>query len=152
MSEFVVNKDMFGRYARIKTDYNHAMHIYKIVSAFESNSYCNVPILHNSEPVLHDEILPVLNVIHCGIEETKIVRVAVKDCDIIPAVNEWISVKDRLPEEMKNVLAFGVEHNNNYCAWLNDGKWYYYKRIGEREEIFDDKITHWMQLPQPPEE
>ena len=40
MVEFVVNKDMFGRYCRIPTGMNGDTHIYKSVSRIDSNGYC----------------------------------------------------------------------------------------------------------------
>lgn len=83
MSEFKVSTDMFGKYAMIPTDFSAQEHIYKIVKVFESNTWCEVPIKYNSEPVLHNEMQTVLNVIHCGLDETKVVRVALKDCRIV---------------------------------------------------------------------
>lgn len=87
MSKFVVNEDMFGRYCRIKTDFSENMHIYKIVSLIESNNYCDVPLYWNSEPTSHKDMVPVLLVIHCGIDETKVQRVALSDCKVHPIAN-----------------------------------------------------------------
>lgn len=84
MSKFVVNEDMFGRYCEIKTDFSENMHTYKIVALIESNSYCDVPLYWNSEPTLHKDVVPVLLVIHCGIDETKVQRVALSDCEVQP--------------------------------------------------------------------
>ena len=90
MSEFVVNTDMFGQYVRIPTGYSRKPHIYKVVSLFQSNTYCDVPIVAASAPVPHkkeftglDSLEYVLNVIHCGIDESKVIRVALKDCEIV---------------------------------------------------------------------
>jgi|GEM_PF-3916992 hypothetical protein len=80
--EFVVNGDMFGEYCNILTDYSHANHIYKIVSHFKSNAYCEVPILYSTKETSHNEVIDVLNVIHCGIDETKVIRVALKDVEL----------------------------------------------------------------------
>ena len=65
---------------------------------------------------------------------------------------EWISVKDRLPEQMKKVLTT-VEYDFN-------GKHYrhlkiaYYDGNGKWEPLSrqTDEITHWMPLPDPPED
>lgn len=90
MSEFVVNTDMFGKYVKISTGYSGESHIYKVVSCFWSNTYCDVPIVASSEPVTHvkpgrlfEGLEYVLNVIHCGIDESKVIRVALKDCEIV---------------------------------------------------------------------
>lgn len=83
MSEFKINGDGFGCYAKIKTDYSERVHIYKVIGVFESNCYCDTPIRLDSEPHNHDKVVPVANVIHCGIDESKVVRVAVSDCERI---------------------------------------------------------------------
>lgn len=80
MASFKVNGDMFGQYVKIPTDYSRQEHIYKVVGLLESNGYCDVPILAGSESQLHDEVVPVLRVIHCGVCEEKVIRVALKDC------------------------------------------------------------------------
>lgn len=87
MSKFIVNEYMFGRYCRIKTDFSDNMHIYKIVALLESNNYCDVPLCGNSEPTLHRDVVPVLLVIHCGIDETKVHRVALSDCEVQPTAD-----------------------------------------------------------------
>lgn len=92
MSQFIVNQDMFGRYCKIKTDFSESMHTYKIVALIESNSYCDVPLYCNSEPTSHKDVVPVLLVIHCGIDETNVKRVALSDCEIQPIADiaEWV--------------------------------------------------------------
>lgn len=99
MSDFMINKDMFGRYCKIETDYSRDLHTYKIVSLIESNSYCDIPLTVNSKETLHDKIVSVLLVIHCGIDESKVRRVALSDCDVQPESNvvevkrgEWIEL------------------------------------------------------------
>lgn len=100
MAEFKVNADMFGMYARIPTGYSKEMHVYKVVSKFKSNIYCDVPIVYNSKPVIHDkefsqlsDLEDVLNVIHCGIDETKVIRVALKDCEIVKPTADVVEVE-----------------------------------------------------------
>ena len=53
---------------------------------------------------------------------------------------EWISVEDRLPEKWQRVL---VNYNGNVCiSWQNaNGTWF---------ECWNDKVTHWMPLPEAP--
>lgn len=84
MAEFVVNRDMFGRYCRIPTGTSGDMHTYKIVSRIDSNSYCDVPLTSTSKKILHNKIVPVLLVIHCGVDESDVQRVALSDCEIVP--------------------------------------------------------------------
>ena len=63
-------------------------------------------------------------------------------------VQEWISVKDRLPEEKVNCI---VHYKHDYCD--NDGYWAigicFYD--GEKFQLNSAyKVTHWMPLPEPP--
>ena len=70
--------------------------------------------------------------------------------DLQPTVNEWISVKDRLPEKSGRYIVFGLGWNNEKKMstllfgtktneWIATGAWK------------DWKVTHWMPLPEPPE-
>lgn len=104
MSQFIVNQDMFGRYCKIKTDFSENLHTYKIVALIESNSYCDVPLCWSSKPTLHKDIVPVLLVIHCGIDETKVRRVALSDCEIKPIADvaiQAVELRER-PKEYEN--------------------------------------------------
>lgn len=63
-------------------------------------------------------------------------------------VQEWISVKDRLPEEKVNCI---VHYKHAYCD--NDGYWAigicFYD--GEKFQLNSAyKVTHWMPIPEPP--
>ena len=65
-------------------------------------------------------------------------------------VQEWISVKDRLPEEKVNCI---VHYKHAYCD--NDDYWEigicFYD--GEKFQInLAYKVTHWMPIPQPTKE
>jgi len=83
VKDFKPSTDLFGWYAVIDTDHCCSWHIYKVVGCLESNSYCDVPIQCNSTPTTHGDMAVILNVIHCGIDETKVVRVALKDCELV---------------------------------------------------------------------
>ena len=63
-------------------------------------------------------------------------------------VQEWVSVKERLPQEKVNCI---VHYKHAYCD--NDGYWEigicYYN--GEKFKLNPAyKVTHWMPTPQPP--
>ena len=63
-------------------------------------------------------------------------------------VQEWISVKDRLPEEKADCI---VHYKHAYCD--NDDYWAigicFYN--GEKFQMdWSYKVTHWQYLPQPP--
>lgn len=76
----------------------------------------------------------------------------------ITSQNQWISVKDRLPEDEKPVLAYyGFYHDDSnedlgaryigtltYFTYDPEPHWQH-----ESTGLF---VTHWMPLPKPPEE
>jgi hypothetical protein len=72
-------------------------------------------------------------------------------------MNEWISVKDRMPKkgEYKEILTFQMVKN------IGTGKMMPHVSIDARDEMFirkgrlyidhcSEEITHWMPLPAPP--
>lgn len=64
---------------------------------------------------------------------------------IVLATQQWISVKDRLPEPGSYVLVF----TNDYCDYTAhyDGYWW----LSGEEPTLSYEVTHWMPLPAPPE-
>ena len=70
----------------------------------------------------------------------------VKDAPAVDAIPRWINVEERLPEHMDDVLVWvgglvevGCYDESNEC-------WELYTYVG------DGSVTHWMPLPEPPEE
>lgn len=65
----------------------------------------------------------------------------------------WISVKDRLPKDRGNVLvvAFWHERWDVYMGWCapKRSEWSVHIGIGDRSDV---AVSHWMPLPEPPEE
>jgi hypothetical protein len=60
-------------------------------------------------------------------------------------MSEWISVKDRMPEEGVEVLVYGDIYLNRKGADVDfvdkSGNFFYYD---------EGEVTHWMPLPMPP--
>lgn len=70
-----------------------------------------------------------------------------KDMDA-PANSVWISVKDQLPERFKPVL---ICREKNGKPYVEQG----YKDVCEWWKVYGTRtkqVTHWMPLPEPPEE
>ena len=116
MAEFKVNTEMFGKYVRIPTGYSKEKHIYKVINSMYSNSYCDVPIVYGSEPIQHERIETtenpyglekILNVIHCGLDETKVIRVAMKDCEIVKPKTNYDRIHNMSVEEMADFIIKG---------------------------------------------
>lgn len=61
-------------------------------------------------------------------------------------LNGWISVKDRLPEDYKDVLAYDLEHKKIVVAFYDSEseEWTYI-------DWYDGKIICWQSLPELPE-
>lgn len=61
-------------------------------------------------------------------------------------VQEWIPVKDRLPENVKEGLLIALRWGEVDIGWCEDDRW------GSQfvDEYEDGEVTHWMPLPKPP--
>lgn len=70
----------------------------------------------------------------------------------------WISVKDRLPEDSGQVLAYGAGEifMAYFDADFHDGAWFKYFLNDDCQDPYLDpyygEIRCWMPLPEPPEE
>ena len=60
---------------------------------------------------------------------------------------EWISIKDRLPDDQSWVLVYADGAMN--CMGFSKGKWQDWT-IQSASNIVIDSITHWMPLPERP--
>lgn len=65
---------------------------------------------------------------------------------------EWISVNDRLPENNKPVLvvAHSIPFTAAYAHWKR--KWVVLGQYRNADLREGKKVTHWMPLPEPPED
>lgn len=63
------------------------------------------------------------------------------------ASSEWISVKDRLPEEWQKVLVFVPSIDVITIAKLRGGYWY-----ATWDSMRIDNVGYWLPLPQPPKD
>lgn len=71
----------------------------------------------------------------------------------VPAYEQWVSVKDRLPEEQKEVLIYLPEYDSVEMASLftipsmNLREW-----VQNEDAYMLDEVSYWMPLPEPPKE
>ena len=68
-----------------------------------------------------------------------------------PTVNGWISVKDRLPRSRQWVLCkgrAGIYEVLRYEETCDGERWHH----DNRHNYMIGFVTHWMPLPEPPEE
>ena len=76
---------------------------------------------------------------------------AAQEAEEAPRPGKWVSVKDELPRAWVSVLAYVRRKKARYrvIVWRSDVKGW-----GSHDPFFDkrDKVTHWMPLPEPPEE
>jgi hypothetical protein len=64
-------------------------------------------------------------------------------------MSEWVSVDDRLPDDIQNVLVTnGLEVT---FGWWRPIRYEWCVSIFDGGDVVDDTVTHWMPLPQPPE-
>jgi hypothetical protein len=66
-------------------------------------------------------------------------------------MSEWISVKDRLPDYVQQVLVYRTECFVCEVMEYRNGSWNIWN--GEYFDSFNSEfndITHWMPLPEPP--
>jgi hypothetical protein len=61
----------------------------------------------------------------------------------------WISIKERFPQDEHCVLIF-IEFKGYFVAYIKDGMWHVMHPDGITMRFNDNKLTHWMELPEPP--
>ena len=71
-----------------------------------------------------------------------------ENAELRARVQEWISVKERLPEPWKQVLIYSRHDFCESALYIGaPGKW---RVTWNHEMLDDDSVTHWMPLPEPP--
>lgn len=76
----------------------------------------------------------------------------IADAPTVPAYGQWVSVKDRLPEEQKEVLIYLPEYDSVEMASLftipsmNLREW-----VQNEDAYMLDEVSYWMPLPEPPD-
>ena len=63
------------------------------------------------------------------------------------ACEQWISVKERLPDNDDYYLTYTTEYTCEVYRYDGDGEW-----VTAWDDTENHDITHWMPLPEPPKE
>lgn len=116
---FVVNGDMFGRYVKIP----HVLaekgekFVFKVVGRLQSNAYYNVPIggINSEYKIRGAEMVDVLRVIQCGVDETEVLTVALKDCEFVEPRTNADRIRNMTNEELASFLDEAA--NSGYNCW-----------------------------------
>ena len=64
-------------------------------------------------------------------------------------VQEWISVKDRMPEQNIRVLVWMQDNEEEYTQ-IDTDRWSCTMEQGYHWIRWGNNVTHWMPLPKPP--
>lgn len=110
----------FGDYVRIAQKRYGApneMYVHKVIRALDSNTYVNVPVdgaNHSRKEIAHDEIVPVVACICCGVVETEVRKYRVSD--VLPCkshvdatTSDLIKAAERFVWKVENGLASSTE-------------------------------------------
>ena len=113
------------------------------------------PTLINVSKTMLEMLKPVLST---ALENALNDNNAITDTDVQP-VNQWISVKDRLPSENTLVLCYARsttgEGNGYFLGALAHEEFWFLKvnDIGHAScPVLHWKVTHWQPLPESPKE
>lgn len=63
---------------------------------------------------------------------------------------EWVSVEERLPEKYTDVLVYCFSGSIEVALIDGDGVWG--DGVATLGELYGDGVTHWMPIPEPPED
>ena len=131
MNKYILDyDDCFGKYVKIKTGSSQEEHIYKVVGRLKSNFYLDTPIMPKAEPKHHNDITEILNVIHCGIAEDTVLRVALSECEFI--------------EPCKN---FSDKDKETICSMPLDESCFSLPEVKDEEctRIINNELIGWME-------
>ena len=63
---------------------------------------------------------------------------------------QWISVKDRMPEEEKPTIRYGYAYSASVLTYTENGLIRINRTREGHWEDYTPRVTHWMPLPVPP--
>lgn len=79
------------------------------------------------------------------------IREVFKNIDKAPTIGGWISVKDRLPDDASDVIAYYGCGDSGHVIFVNYYKNCWYDVFNDLiDDLEQGCITHWMSLPEPP--
>lgn len=92
IKDFILDdEDLFGCYCYIEQKCyigKNEKHVYKVIGRLRSNVYSDVPVdANNFKPYKHDEIVDIVNVIHCGVCEDRVERYRLSDVQLVEKID-----------------------------------------------------------------
>ena len=87
--------------------------------------------------------------IHCGCGASRLEEIMCADCGEYYRAG-WIPVSERLPEETgyEKYLCLDKEYGRRVYGFTSPSFWWYPEDMEDRTGY----VTHWMPLPEPPQE
>lgn len=104
-------------------------------------------ISYNAVPVEVIENAPSVDVVPKDFHERCLQLEIQKRFAAEKAAPKWISVDDKLPEDDARYLCYTIDALCEVCIYYGDGEW-----IAPDFANWTRYVTHWMPLPEPPEE
>lgn len=99
-SGFVVQgQEVFGRYCKIEMMRYGAPNeffIHKCITILNSNFYTDVPVVCGKGNKWHEESVDVVSVITCGVDESKVFRVPLKDVEFVSMPSNCYGQSDQM--------------------------------------------------------
>ena len=80
-------------------------------------------------------------------DEDTIIKFLKEKCPTLTPPTEWVSVKDRLPEECADILLCRKILKIPEIGTYRQARFWVYDEIGDVYQV--DDITHWMPIPTP---
>jgi hypothetical protein len=77
------------------------------------------------------------------------VEIAAAEIARLREERRWVSVGERLPDDLRRVMVMAPGLYGAQVAWLLKGKWH--DGIGYPDDAIDCRVTHWQPLPPGPE-
>ena len=136
----------FGDHIKYPNGYSKELHIYKVIGALKSNTWREPPDVYSSKDIIHDEMAIVLNVIHCGVVESQVIRVKESDCLLYaPAeITAMQEENERLKRENEQLKEEAFRYKS---SWELESDWHKcWIKISEKLQSDNATLTKALEM------